>query len=200
MAICYRCEPPTASERAVRMYALPPDVVTRDTRAHVERAHVLEMGTMGTMAHPHAMAQAGISDVLVTHAHRPLRYMLRTMLAEEGYAASDAPTYTAVLRYLRRATVPAVVVAGNLRADFTAEAELFGHIRADPALARRNRFVLLCTIPERLPADLQATLSSLDVPILHMPSQLPDLVELVGRLAGRTPAEGAGESEARSAG
>jgi hypothetical protein len=184
------------------MYVLPPAVVARDTRAHVQ-THEEGVGTKGTMtstsAHP--MAQAGISDVLVMHSHRPMRFMLRLMLADEGYSVSDAPTYTAVLRYLRRATEPAVVVTGNSTADFHAEAEFFGHITADAALAQRHRYVLLCTIPERLPAELRATLSSLGVVILYMPSQLPDLVAVVARLAGRAPAEGAGESaEGRSAG
>jgi hypothetical protein len=64
--------------------------------------------------------------VLVVHADRPLRHALRTMLADEGYAASDAPTYTAVLRHLRTAAEPAVVVIGNSRADFTTEAEFLG--------------------------------------------------------------------------
>jgi len=180
------------------MYVLPPNVVARDTRAHVQTP-IEEVGTMGTMTptSAHLRAHERISEVLVMHAHRPLRFMLRTMLADEGYNVSDAPTYTAVLRYLRRATEPAVVVTGNSTADFDAEAEFFGHITADAAptgLARRNRYVLLCTVPERLPAELRSTLSTLGVPILQMPSQLPELVEVVRRVARRTSAEAAGES------
>jgi hypothetical protein len=131
------------------------------------------------------------------HAHRPLRAMLRMLLADEGRSLSEAPTYTAVLRHLRKATAPAVVVAGNSTADFHEEAEFFGHITADstPAgLARWNRFILLCTMPERLPAELRATLNSLGVPILHMPSQLPELSGLVTRVAGGRPTEAKGES------
>jgi hypothetical protein len=130
--------------------------------------------------------------------------MLRLMLVDEGYAVSETPTYTAALRYLRTAAEPAVVVAGNSTADFDAEAEFFGHISADAALARQNRYVLLCTVSERLPADLQATLGRLGVPILCMPLQLTDLVEVVARLAGRRPTEAKleaeGELEAESTG
>jgi hypothetical protein len=196
-AVCYTCELPTATERAPRPKAFLLQVAARDMPAHQVhmQAHMEEGGTMAQ-----TVAQGAISDVLIVYAQRPLRYMLRLMLADEGYAVSDTPTYTAVLRYLHKATEPAVIVAGNSAADFDAEAEFFGHIMAHAALARQNRYVLLCTVPERLPADLQARLSSLGVPILCMPLQLTDVVKVVARLAGRMPAEGESEAEGRSAG
>jgi hypothetical protein len=190
MTVCYTCEPPSAGERTPLAQALAPRVLGRDTQAHV--------GVVDTMTP--TTAQERVSDVLVVHASYPMRTMLRTMLADEGYAASATPNYPPVLRYLQTAAEPAVVVAGNSTADFQAEEEFFGHIAADATLARRNRFVLLCTVPERLPADLQATLNSLGVPILHMPSQLPELVKVAARVAERAPADGGGESEAETAG
>jgi hypothetical protein len=131
-----------------------------------------------------------ISDVIVMQANGPLRMMLRLVLADDGYSVTEAPTYAAVLRHLRTATGPVVVVAGNLTPDYHAEVAFFAHIAADAELARRHRYVLLCTSPRSLPPSLQATLNRLGAPILQMPMHLPDLEEAVARVAEWTHAEG----------
>jgi hypothetical protein len=136
------------------------------------------------------MGRESISDVVVMHAQAPLRTLLRLMLAQQGYIIFEAKTYDAVLRHLRGTAEPIVVVAGNSTPDYRAEVAFFGHITADAALARRHRFVLLCTLPDRLPSDFQATVNSLGVLILPMPSRMFDLVEAVALAAGRTQVAG----------
>jgi hypothetical protein len=102
---------------------------------------------------------------------------------------SEVSTYTAVLRHVRAAAGPVVVVAGNWATDYHAEMEFIRHIAADVALARRHRYVLLCTIPEWLPDGLDSTLRGLAVPLLRMPTHLPELLDTVAMAAGRTQAE-----------
>lgn len=135
------------------------------------------------------MPRESIADVVVMHAHRPMRTLLRMALAEDGYLVSEAPTYTAALRHLRAATGSVVVVAGNWAPDYHSEIEFFHHIAADMNLARRHRCVLLCTVPEWLPAALDSTLHALGVAVLRMPTHLGELLDTVAMAAGRTLAE-----------
>jgi DNA-binding NtrC family response regulator len=135
------------------------------------------------------MPRDTISDVVVMHAHGPMRALLRMALAEDGYLISEAPTYTAVLRHLRAASRPIVVVAGNWAPDYRSEIEFFHHIAADTTLARRHRCVLLCTVPEWLPVALDSTLHALGVAVLRMPTHLPELLDTVAMAAGRTQTE-----------
>jgi hypothetical protein len=134
------------------------------------------------------MARESTSTVLVTHPHAPMRLLLRMTLVDDGYTVMETPNYSAVLRRLRRATDPMVVVTGNWQADFRAEQKFFGRIAADAALARRHRFVLFCTLPEWMPAELDAALRGLGVTVLRTPS-IAYLREAVAVAAGRTQAE-----------
>jgi hypothetical protein len=136
------------------------------------------------------IAEASIVGVLVMHAHRPLRLLLRIALTKEGYAVTEVPSYAALLRALHTATGPRVVVAGNWASASRAEEEFFGHIAADAALARRHRFQLLSTVPETHPAALHALLRGLGVVVVRVPFQLPELLATVAVAAGRTPVEG----------
>jgi len=139
------------------------------------------------------MPQERISDVVVMHADAPLRVILRLVLAEDGYAVVEAPSYAAALRHLYAASGPMVVVAGNWEPDYRAEMEFFGHVASDPMLPR-HRFVLLSTIPEWMPPELEAMLRRLEVPVLRMPAQMRDLLAAVASVGGqrRATAEPAG--------
>lgn len=131
-----------------------------------------------------------ISAVVVVHALPPTRLLLRVVFTGEGYAVTEVPTYDAALRHLRACADPTVVVAGNFTYDYQEESAFFGHVAADAALARRHRFVLLSTIPEWLPLELDTMLFSLGVPIVKLPCGIGELLTTVGRVAGRTPADG----------
>ena len=135
------------------------------------------------------MPYASISDVVVMHSHPPMRLLLRMQLTTDGYSVTELPTYLAVLRHLRAAATPTVVVAGNFTYDFQAEADFFAQVAADATLARRHRFVLLSTIPEWQPTALDTTLRSLGVPVLKLPWDMRDLLTTVARVAGRTAAD-----------
>lgn len=131
------------------------------------------------------MQSGPIAEALVAHRYGPARRMLRMALADAGYAVAEAPSYDDALLYLHAAACPTVVVAGNLSADFGAEADFFGRVAADPALDGRHRFVLFTTIAEWLPPTLDATLRSLGVRVVPMPSHLPALLAAVDLAAGR---------------
>ena len=133
------------------------------------------------------MAREGISDVVVMHPHRPMRMLLHGELTRSGYTAAYAPSYTAVLRRLRRAADPVVVLVGNWQSDFHAEQGFFRRVAADPELARRHRFVLYCALPEWMPMALEATLRGLGVTVLPMPC-LAELRDAVAVAAGRAHA------------
>jgi hypothetical protein len=139
------------------------------------------------------MGVEGISVVVVMHPSVPMRRLLHTQFAKAGFSVLDAPTYAAVLRVLRGAAAPAVVVAGNRKADFHAEQRFFRQIVADATLARRHRFVLFSPLPEWLPPSLDATLRGLDVPVLRLTS-LRELLDAVALAAGQWPAQGEGAS------
>jgi hypothetical protein len=141
------------------------------------------------------MQRDGIADVVVMHPHYPMRMMLQRKLAQTGYRVTVAPTYTAVLRRLRKATARMVVVAGNMEADFFPEVEFFWSIGHDGKLARRHRFVLFCALPEWIPEDLYAVLCGLDVFVLSVPT-LPQLLDAVAQAAGRAQAEQAEDASA----
>lgn len=134
------------------------------------------------------MPRTAIPDVLVMHAHGPMRMVLRLVLAQDYYTVAEAASYACVLRHLRTAISPTVVVAGNWTADYRAEADFFGQIARDVALSRRHHFVLLTTIPEWLPPQLDAMLRGLGVPVLKLPVEVPELLTAVALAAGRTPA------------
>ena len=134
-----------------------------------------------------------ISVVVVMHPSMPIRMLLHTEFTKAGYRVVEAPTYAAVLRVLRQAADPIVVVAGNRKADFRAEQRFFRHLVAEAPLARRHRFVLFSPLPEWLPLALDMTLRSLGVPVLRLES-LRELLDAVALAAGRTPAEQAADA------
>jgi hypothetical protein len=115
-----------------------------------------------------------------------MRLMLRLPLFQDGYTVVEVPTYTAALRTLRAAADPMVVVVGTLTFDFRAEAEFFGQIAAEAALAWRRRLVLLTTIQEWLLSDLDRLLCGLRVPVLAIPSHLHELLGTIALAAWRT--------------
>lgn len=138
-----------------------------------------------------AKARERIEQIVVMHPHGPLRLMLRMALTVDGYTVTEVPTFAAVLRHLHAAAdatpmVPMVVIVGNWDYTFQAEDAFFARIAADRPMARRHRFVLLSTVLEWLPADLDATLRSLGVLQLRMPFQMPDLLALIALAVGRT--------------
>jgi DNA-binding NtrC family response regulator len=135
------------------------------------------------------MPRNTLSDVLIVHAHDQMRQLLHLALSEAGYHVVAAASYDAVLHHLRTASKPVVVVSGNWATDYEAEQEFFGQLAADATLARRHRYVLLCTIPEYLPDDLDALLCSLGVFMLAMPLRLHELLATVACVARRTPLE-----------
>lgn len=136
-------------------------------------------------------SQESIEDVLVMHAHRPMRLLLRLALTNVGYAVTEVPTYAALLRSLRTAAGPRVAVGGNWASNFRAEDVFFGRVAVDATLAWRHRFVLLSTVPEAHPQALDAQLRGLGVAVVRVPFQLPELLATVAVAAGRTPVEGA---------
>jgi hypothetical protein len=137
------------------------------------------------------MPEERIADVIVVHSHGPMRLMLHMVLAEEGYAVEEIPTYTAVLRRLRSTSRPMIAVVGNWGPDpsYRAEAEFFAHVAMEPALSRRHHFVLLLTTPEWLPSELDVTLRALGVSMLKMPAHVPELLTVVAEAAGQQLAE-----------
>ena len=110
--------------------------------------------------------------------------ILGMSFSEAGYAVIEAATYADVRSQLRAASRPMVVVAGHAALDFRAEVDFFAQVAADAALAQ-HRYVLLSTAADWLPDELGATLHSLGVLVVAMPSRLEVLLAAVARASGR---------------
>jgi DNA-binding response OmpR family regulator len=143
--------------------------------------------------------EAAVIPVLIVDDDPDIRESLREILAEAGYAVSEAPDGSVALDKIQTAPEPTVVLLDLLLPELDGAA-LLGIVARNHRLAMRHSFILMTGKPlvafpvlKKLAADMGAS-------IVSKPFDLPMLLDVVAHAADRLrPATDTHENAATTA-
>jgi CheY-like chemotaxis protein len=133
-----------------------------------------------------------VTKVLVVEIDDALRGTVHDILdtAGDAYEVTEVGTEAEALTYLT--TQPTaegvVVVCSNKHIDHHLHAAFFASVVADKRLARRHRYILLSSSPARIPAEMRAHLTQLNVRVLAKPFDMDVLLAAVSEAAAQLAA------------